>query len=75
MKILVTGQGGQLALSLKNCSTTLPYNWYFKSKTDLNISDEKAVYQNLNVYKPDICINTAAYTAVDKCEKAEEEAI
>ena len=74
MKILVTGRSGQLALSLKNCSKTLLYDWCFKSKADFNISDEKAVYQLLKVYKPDVCINTAAYTAVDKCEETYEEA-
>lgn len=35
---------------------------------DLDITDVKAVYEYVNDHKPEVIINCAAHTAVDKCE-------
>lgn len=66
--ILITGGNGMLATDLKkelekeNCKITS------LDVDDLDICNEKAVHGKLAALKPDILINCAAYTAVDKCE-------
>lgn len=68
MKILVTGANGQvgflLAMALRNTA------WEFQAVTreQLNIADKQAVFEVVEAYRPDIVINAAAYTAVDKAE-------
>ncbi|WP_096084689.1 dTDP-4-dehydrorhamnose reductase [Agaribacterium haliotis] len=71
MKVLITGAGGQLAWELKRsagASTTLLY----ASADDLDITDAGAVENYLGTHKPDVIINAAAYTAVDKAEEEQE---
>ena len=66
--ILITGGNGMLASDLKkelekeNCKITSI------DIEELDICNEKAVHGKLAALKPDILINCAAYTAVDKCE-------
>lgn len=43
-------------------------------KVKMDIADDKSVNEVLNQYKPEVVINCAAYTAVDKCESDEETA-
>lgn len=43
-------------------------------KVNLDISNENNVNEVINKYKPDVVINCAAHTAVDKCEADEENA-
>jgi dTDP-4-dehydrorhamnose reductase len=67
MKVLVTGKGGQLAWELEN---SLPSGYQLISLgiEDLDITDSQAVNQTIALHKPDVIINAAAYTAVDKAE-------
>ncbi len=44
------------------------------SKVSLDITNEDDVKKVINAYKPDVVINCAAHTAVDKCETDEENA-
>jgi dTDP-4-dehydrorhamnose reductase len=44
------------------------------NKVSLDITNEINVNEVINEYKPDIVINCAAYTAVDKCEADKESA-
>jgi dTDP-4-dehydrorhamnose reductase len=66
--ILITGGNGMLATDLKkelekeNCKITSV------DIDELDICNEKTVHGKLAALKPDILINCAAYTAVDKCE-------
>ena len=66
--ILITGGNGMLATDLKkelekeNCKITSI------DLDELDICNEKAVHGKLAALKPDVLINCAAYTAVDKCE-------
>src|SRR5690554_601469 len=70
-KILISGAGGQLGQTLKDYlpeSTTVKY----VSKAQLDITDFSAVNACFKEFQPNICINTAAYTAVDEAEKKPE---
>ena len=71
--ILVTGANGQVGREFQQLSKQFTYyNFLFVAKDDLSIADEKAVdifFQNNLI---DVCINCAAYTAVDKAETEKE---
>ncbi|WP_396212812.1 dTDP-4-dehydrorhamnose reductase [Flavobacterium sp.] len=75
MVVLVTGANGQLGQSLQFISANYPQiDFVFCSSSELditNLENCKAVFSN---YKPNYCINTAAYTAVDKAESEAEKA-
>ena len=72
-KILVTGVNGQLGYDvckeLKNRGYT---NVLGIDVNELDITDEKAVHAFVNIYKPDIIMHNAAWTAVDKAEENED---
>lgn len=71
MKILVTGQGGQLAWELEQ---TTPKNVELValSQNQLDITDRDNVFEVIQEQQPDLIINAAAYTAVDKAETEKE---
>lgn len=68
MKILVTGGNGQLGSELNKISIDHNFEWLFTDRQSFNISD----LDNINIFlcksNPDIIINCAAYTSVDKAE-------
>jgi len=68
MKVLITGKGGQLAWELEQLA---PVNYEILSVgiEQLNISNQTLVEQFITNEKPDVVINAAAYTAVDKAEE------
>ena len=69
MKILVTGEKGQLGSELKKIShTNNNFEWLFTDRQSFNISDLENVNVYLNKSNPNIIINCAAYTAVDRAE-------
>lgn len=72
MKILVTGANGQLGqelvLQLKNAKVQL----FSYSKDELDITNLESVYGVTREIQPDIIINAAAYTKVDKAETERE---
>ena len=68
MKILITGANGMLAKEVKEKF----YEGNELTLTDvaeLDITNEKMVYDFITNLKPDLIINCAAYTAVDKAEE------
>lgn len=69
MKILVTGANGQIGHCLQQ--QLGQKNWAFSAftRTELDITDPQAVNQVIQRLRPDIIINAAAYTAVDKAEQ------
>ncbi|MFQ3198446.1 MAG: dTDP-4-dehydrorhamnose reductase [Paraglaciecola sp.] len=73
MKVLVTGKNGQLGWELAQC---MPDNMqlFALDSSELDISDEAGVDNTIARIKPDLVINTAAYTAVDKAEQEQEKA-
>lgn len=76
MKVLVTGANGQLGSEIRVLAVDFP-NWefVFTDFEELSITNEKAVLAFFDAHRPDICINCAAYTAVDKAEDANEQAL
>ena len=69
MKILVTGANGQVGHCLQQ--QLAESNWEFVALTraELDISAAKAVETAVQQIQPDVIINAAAYTAVDKAEQ------
>ncbi len=70
MKILITGAGGQLGVAL---AARAPDGALLNLATrhDLDITNSNAVSTLVAEIKPDVIINAAAYTAVDKAEGEE----
>ena len=72
-KILVTGANGQLGMALREVADQYPqYHFLFLSREDLAIHHFDLVRHFFHSFKPDFCINCAAYTAVDKAEQEKE---
>lgn len=75
MVVLVTGALGQLGQSLQFIAPHYKeVQFIFASSQDLDITDEERVTVFFEQNKIDFCINTAAYTAVDKAESDQEKA-
>ncbi|MEQ1554128.1 MAG: dTDP-4-dehydrorhamnose reductase [Ferruginibacter sp.] len=74
--ILITGANGQLGQCFQVLAKYYPqYHFLFTDKNALQIADENAVNVLFEKNKIDVCINCAAYTAVDKAETERELAI
>lgn len=70
INILVTGANGQLAKTIALFKNEVPnYNFVFKSKEELDITDKKAIDTVFKTLSFDFCINCAAYTNVEQAEK------
>lgn len=67
MKILVAGAGGQIGTSLLR-STPTAVKVTALGHADLDITDLDAVFSVVADVCPDVIINAAAYTAVDRAE-------
>lgn len=72
MKILVTGANGQLGRCLSNLADTTEWNWVFATRDHFDLTDFYAVHSFIKTTRPDIIVNTAAYTKVDDAEKEKE---
>jgi dTDP-4-dehydrorhamnose reductase len=72
MNILIFGQDGQLGKAFQAlfASTTFDQDLQiqFVGRSDFDLSQVEKVNALLNTAKPDLIINAAAYTAVDKAE-------
>lgn len=68
-KILVTGATGQLGSELKVFAPSYSqFVWVFADRTLLDLSELNTISNVLDEMQPQIIINCAAYTAVDKAE-------
>lgn len=74
MKLLITGAEGQLGRCLQDKLADTTYQVYAISRKDLDITDRRAVLEHCGLQQPDMIINAAAYTAVDKAETDQEDA-
>lgn len=72
MKILVTGANGQVGYCLQQQLNISGWKFVAFTRAELDITDTKAVEQAVLAIQPDIIINAAAYTAVDKAEHERE---
>jgi dTDP-4-dehydrorhamnose reductase len=72
-RILLTGKNGQLGYELQRSLSPLAEIFAVGHK-DGDLSNEKALRTLIQQIKPDIIVNAAAYTAVDKAESEQETA-
>jgi dTDP-4-dehydrorhamnose reductase len=68
MKILVTGARGQVALSLLERGAAAGIDVVAAGRPELDLTDAASVAASLQAAAPDVVVNAAAYTAVDKAE-------
>ena len=73
MKILITGSNGMLGFDLKEVLSDKHELILTTSKT-LDITDKNHTLEFILSQKPDIVINSAAYTDVDGCEENKQHA-
>ncbi|MBX9888391.1 MAG: dTDP-4-dehydrorhamnose reductase [Flavobacteriaceae bacterium] len=72
-KIVVSGANGQLGSELRELSVYYTnYEWFFADRTQLSLDNLVGLEAQLQLLKPDILFNCAAYTAVDKAEKEQD---
>ena len=69
--ILVTGSNGQVGSEIKELSSNYPYNFFFTDRETLDITNEDAIKNFIEINHINTIINCAAYTAVDKAESDE----
>ena len=74
-KILVTGANGQLGSEIKVLADSYQnFEFVFTDIEDFPLNNESEIIRKFNLIEPDIVINCAAYTAVDKAENDQETA-
>ena len=74
MNILVFGKDGQLGKAFKKCLDTAPFSWgvhriQYLGRTECDLSESTHIEKLLLDFQPQLIINAAAYTAVDKAEQ------
>ncbi|MEK7203450.1 MAG: dTDP-4-dehydrorhamnose reductase [Patescibacteria group bacterium] len=71
-KILILGAQGSLGQQLIKVfsADNQVVAW---DRMEVDITDKELVFKKINDLKPEVIINAAAYNAVDKCEKNDEE--
>lgn len=71
MKILLTGKNGQVGFELQRALASLG-SVLAVDVAECNLADEQSIRQLVQRVKPDVIVNPAAYTAVDKAESEPE---
>ncbi|MEM7596036.1 MAG: dTDP-4-dehydrorhamnose reductase, partial [Cyanobacteria bacterium P01_A01_bin.83] len=71
MKILLTGISGQVGQELQHALTSLG-EVVGVTRQDLDLTQPEQIQQRITEIKPDLIVNAAAYTAVDKSESEPE---
>lgn len=75
MVVLVTGANGQLGQSIQFIANKYPnIQFVYTDFQEMDITNLESCQTVFSKYKPQFCINTAAYTAVDKAESESEKA-
>lgn len=73
MIVLVTGANGQLGQSIQFIADKYPnIQFIYTDYQEMDITNIESCQAVFSKYKPQFCINTAAYTAVDKAESEAE---
>jgi dTDP-4-dehydrorhamnose reductase len=68
-KYLVTGANGQLGKEIRGLSGTLEdIQFFFQSREDMPLANFDMIRTVFGLVKPDVLINCAAFTAVDRAE-------
>ncbi len=71
MKILITGKNGQVGFELQRALATLG-EVHAVDVADCDLADASAIRQLVQRIRPNVIVNPAAYTAVDKAESEPE---
>jgi dTDP-4-dehydrorhamnose reductase len=74
MKVLVTGAAGMLGRDLMLAAGNAGHDVVGFGRRELDITDAAALAKKLDLERPDIVVNSAAWTDVDGAEEAEEAA-
>ena len=74
MKVLVFGRAGQVALALRDQGSAAGHEVVCLGRDSLSITEAAAVADAVRTHAPDLIVNAAAYTAVDKAESEVAEA-
>lgn len=75
MRILITGANGQMGSELSYRGQRWGFEMLSKTRKDLDITQISQVKTAIDELNPDLVINAAAYTAVDKAEEEQQQAI
>jgi dTDP-4-dehydrorhamnose reductase len=70
--IVVFGRDGQVGRALQVCLKDLKTPVVFIGRFECDLSNELSIREVLNRYQPQVIINAAAYTAVDKAESTDQ---
>ena len=73
-RVLITGAKGQLGQALVAAANEKQFDVIACSSSELDITDQTDVHRVISSEKPDVVINAAAYTAVDKAESEPDRA-
>lgn len=73
MRILLTGKNGQVGFELQRALAPLG-KVIAVDQAECNLADQKAIRYLVDEIRPDIIVNPAAYTAVDKAESEPDSA-
>ena len=68
VKLLITGSKGQVGHCLLGQSKLLDWTIQAVDRDELDICDRAAVLRTVGQWQPQVIINAAAHTAVDKAE-------
>ena len=68
MKILLTGKNGQVGDALARALRNTPHQVIAVGSADCDLAKPSAIRELIQSTKPDVVINPAAYTAVDRAE-------
>ena len=73
MKVLVTGRDGQVAQSLNELKKDHPHlELLFAARPDTDLSISGSIAEAIETVRPEVVINAAAYTDVDRAEDEPE---
>lgn len=72
MRILLTGKNGQLGRCFQDKLENIDHELFAFDSFELDISNPQQVSSIIDDINPDIIVNAAAYTAVDKAESEKE---
>lgn len=71
MRVLLVGGNGQLGRELQHCKPA-DVELLAVGSSELDIREAEAVAARVNTFQPQVIINAAAYTAVDRAESEQE---
>ena len=72
MRVLILGKNGMLGSDMQKVFSDIDY--VALGRSDLDVSDQEAVFETFMSIQPDVVINCTGYTDVDGTEKNEEAA-